>query len=310
MSGTRPAGTIPVHERTAVEGGSSRPEALIDIYRSAAGRRILAELHRERLARSPIPLERHRVPARDGDAFVLAAGAGSAPPLVLLHGAATDSTSWLSSMTVLASRFRVLAVDIIGEAGNSAPVRPPPESGRYAAWLDAVLDGCGVADVVVLAASLGGWIALDHAVRRPGRITRMVLLSPNGIGRQRWAARVASTGLPLGGAPGRVLARYLLGPGLRAVPDADRLVADTATIARHFRPRTDPLPLFTDEQLAGIRAALLAVVGTRDVLIDAAQTCRRLREHTAAAVRPLPGIGHLIPPQGDLVPNFLLAERD
>ncbi|WP_280273501.1 alpha/beta fold hydrolase [Nocardia wallacei] len=284
---------------------------MIDIYRSAAGHRILTELYRERLAHAPIPLEQRRVPVPGGETFVLAAGSPSAPALVLLHGSSTNSTAWLSSMTVLASRFRVLAVDIIGEPGLSAPIRPPLESDRYAAWLDAVLDRCEVGEAAVLAASLGGWIALDHAVRRPGRITRMALLNPSGIGRQRWAFVVPALLLSLGGDPGRrALARYVLGAGLRGVPDADRLVADTATITRHFRPRTDTLPIFTGDQLAGIEAGLLAVVGARDALLDSVQTYQRLREHTRAELHLLPDVGHLIPPQGEPITNFLLGEVD
>nr|WP_276514783.1 alpha/beta hydrolase [Nocardia transvalensis] len=263
------------------------------------------------MAQAPIPLERRRVSVPDGETFLLTAGSPQAPPLVLLHGSATNSAAWLPAMTMLASRFRVLAVDIIGEPGGSAPTRPPLGSGRYAAWLDAVLDRCAVGETAVLAVSLGGWIALDHAVRRPGRITRMALLSPSGIGRQRRGYLAPALLLSLGGGPGRrALSRYLLGPGLERTPGADRLVDDTATVARHFRPRMDPIPLFTDAQLAAITAELLVVVGARDVLLDSAQTARRLRACTRAEVQLVPDAGHLIPPRGDLVPNFLLREPD
>ncbi|WP_233224022.1 alpha/beta fold hydrolase [Amycolatopsis sp. CA-128772] len=63
----------------------------------------------------------------------------------------------------LAARFRVYAVDVIGEPGLSAETRPPPGSDRYARWPAAVLDHFGVAEAAFLASSFGGWLALDSA---------------------------------------------------------------------------------------------------------------------------------------------------
>lgn len=40
-----------------------------------------------------------------------------------------------------AAHFRVFAVDLIGDAGLSAPSRPPLESDAHALWLNDVMDG-------------------------------------------------------------------------------------------------------------------------------------------------------------------------
>lgn len=46
-------------------------------------------------------------------------------PLFLLHGGGTTSAMWARSVLEWSAHFRVIAADIIGEPGFSAPVRPP-----------------------------------------------------------------------------------------------------------------------------------------------------------------------------------------
>jgi pimeloyl-ACP methyl ester carboxylesterase len=104
---------------------------------------------------------------------------------VLLHGSGSNSAEWTGRIAELAGRFRVYAIDIIGEPGLSAPARPPLGSDRYARWLDSVLDAMGLGRVPIMAISLGGWLALDYATRRPDRVERLALSCPSGIGRQR-----------------------------------------------------------------------------------------------------------------------------
>ena len=62
-------------------------------YRSAEGERAVEAVYERALARWPLPLERRAVPTRHGETFVLEFGDPSGPPLVLLHGAASNSSA-------------------------------------------------------------------------------------------------------------------------------------------------------------------------------------------------------------------------
>ena len=86
---------------------------------------------------------------------------------------------------VWSSRFRVYAIDMIGDAGLSAPSRPPLAGDAHALWLDDVLAGLSVASASFVGMSLGGWLTLDYASPRPGRVERLALICPAGIGRQK-----------------------------------------------------------------------------------------------------------------------------
>lgn len=132
-------------------------------------------------------------------------------------------------------------------------------SGAYAAWLDDVLDGLGVGRFSAVGVSLGGWLALDHAIRRPGRAERLALLCPSGVGRQRVLPLLAALPLLAVGERGRRRAmRMAVGPA----PDADPAIgAYTLLIHRSFRPRGGRVPVFADEALRGLTARLLPEAG-------------------------------------------------
>src|SRR5512139_1055710 len=154
-------------------------------YRSAAAERQAMASYEAVLAAWPVSLETKSIPTRHGDTFVIASGEPVAPPLLLLHGAGSNSGSWAGYMPAYAARFRVFAVDLPGEAGKSSPERPDWRGPAFTEWLEDVLDGLELASARVMGISQGGWTALKFAVAHPQRVERMVLVSPGGIVRDR-----------------------------------------------------------------------------------------------------------------------------
>jgi pimeloyl-ACP methyl ester carboxylesterase len=275
------------------------------IYTSPEGERELRLHYRRALESWPVPAEHLRVPTGQGETFVLACGPRDAPPALLLHGSGANTTAWSADAAELARRARVYAVDLIGEPGLSAPSRPPLDSDAHARWLEEVLDGLGLTGAAVVGMSLGGWLALDLATRRPERVRRLGLLCPGGLGRQRterillgmalrafgpWGRRrsvQAMTGLPADGA------------GSAALESVERTFA-------HFRPRTEGLPRFSDGALEALTMPVLAIVGERDAMFDSRQSARRLRASVPhATVTVLPGVGHAVLGQGTAIAAFL-----
>jgi len=152
------------------------------IWKSEAGRAAVLERYAQFLQHWPTPSAQLRLPTSQGETFVVACGPQGAPAVLLLHGSMANTTSWNGDAAILARRFRVYAVDMIGEPGFSAPSRPPLSSEAYAVWMDEVMAGLGVERAAFVGISLGGWLALDFAVRRPRRVTALALLCPGGVG--------------------------------------------------------------------------------------------------------------------------------
>jgi len=279
-----------------------------DIYRSPAGVDVVLGAYRQLLDEWPVPHERLRLPTREGDTFVLASGPVEAPPVLALHGSMSNASAWLPQIAALAPHLRVLAVDMIGEPGLSAPARPRLGSEAYARWLDDVLGGLGLSQVAMLGVSLGGWLAVDYATRRPGRVTRLALLTPAGIGRHKVEVLAQAILLRHFGDWGRRRTLRLAIGGTRFDGDeqAAALGEFALLAAEHFKPRMEPIPTFDDDTLGRLTMPVLAIAGGRDLMLDSRQTRARL-EHAVphATVTLLPEAGHLLPDQSAPVLRFL-----
>jgi pimeloyl-ACP methyl ester carboxylesterase len=277
------------------------------IYKSPEGERLVKERYRAFLQRWPVPNQQIRIPTSQGETFVIASGAEDAPPLLVLHGGAMNSAMWMGDIRSHAAHFRVYAVDVIGEAGLSAPSRPPLGSDAHAVWLDNVLDALAVKRTSMVGASLGGWLALDYANRRPERVERLAVLCPGGIGRQKLGIVFLTLALLPCGAWGKrkLLERILGRPPADPPPPLQAFIQFMALIHHHFRPRMVKMPILPDGALRRLTIPLLAIVGGRDVLLDSAETRRRLESYAPKAeVVYLPETGHAIPGQTEKILAF------
>ncbi|WP_320669433.1 alpha/beta fold hydrolase [Patulibacter defluvii] len=100
-------------------------------------------------------------------------GPTDGPAVVLLHAIGSDRRLWDGCLAPLtAAGLRVVAVDLRGH--GRSPVPPGPYAfGDLAGDVLALLDALAVARASVAGVSLGGAVALDLALRAPGRIDRV-----------------------------------------------------------------------------------------------------------------------------------------
>jgi pimeloyl-ACP methyl ester carboxylesterase len=169
-------------------------KALFKDERSRA--RILAwfDRFRDKLA---VPTHSRTVTTRFGDTHVLVGGPEAAPSVVVLHGALASSAHALVELAPLLERFRVYAVDIVGQSVKSAEAQPSVANNDYGAWLVDVLDGLGLARTHVVGVSWGGFVAIRLAALAPERIERLVLLVPAGMVKGPVWAGMTKLGIPM-----------------------------------------------------------------------------------------------------------------
>ena len=104
---------------------------------------------------------------------------GSGDPVVLIHEGVVDSRSWAPVVPALAEQFEVVTYD------QRAYGRSDGWHGPYSLVDDlaGVLDELGIARAALVGASRGGRIALDTALTRPDRVTKLALVASGLAGR-------------------------------------------------------------------------------------------------------------------------------
>jgi pimeloyl-ACP methyl ester carboxylesterase len=117
-----------------------------------------------------MPVFRHRCV----DLHYLVRGAGE--PLLLIHGLGSSGADWAFQLPALEAGFRVIVPDLPG-SGHS-----DPPAGRYtiegfAEGLWALLDELALSSASIVGFSLGGAVALEMALQRPGCVPRLVLIN-------------------------------------------------------------------------------------------------------------------------------------
>ncbi|MCO5165659.1 MAG: alpha/beta fold hydrolase [Planctomycetes bacterium] len=189
--------------------------------------------------------------------------AGQGPPVLLLHGFLHSSFTWRTTIDALAARHRVIAPDLHGCGWSDRGPGDYTLEGltRWVQGLLATLDAGPLHAVV--GNSLGGALALDLALRAPGQVGRLVLVSP-------LAARFAVPALPF-----RLLALPAFEPLFRATAGnaafvrralglvAYRRRAVDAEVLHGFAPLARPGSLLTATAMAAALGAASASIEAR-----------------------------------------------
>lgn len=120
--------------------------------------------------------ESRRVEVEDADiAFRLYDGNSSKQPLLLIHGMNAHARWWDFIAPQLLDDYRVAAMDLSGMGDSD--YRHEYDSDTYASEIVGVCDAAGFGtDVVVVAHSFGGYMAVKAANLHPGRFAGLVLV--------------------------------------------------------------------------------------------------------------------------------------
>lgn len=276
------------------------------IYKSAAGEQAVMALYDKTLATWPVPHTTATLATRHGDTFAIASGPETAPPVILLHGAASNALAWMGDIEAYSSMLRVYALDLPGEPGRSSHNRPAWSGPAYVEWMEDVLDGLGLDHASFAGISQGGWAALKFATAWPARVARLVLLAPAGVTAVRASFLLRAIPLSLlGRREGEAINRITFGNQ----PIHPAAVAYMNLIMTHFRPRIGALPNFADAELARLTMPTLLIVGAQDALYPSAKTATRLERLVPnLTVHVLPEMGHVLHGLSEEIVPFLAAQ--
>lgn len=112
--------------------------------------------------------------------------AGSGPPVILLHGGASDSQDWVAAMVALSHRYSLYAPDLIG-FGRSDRLKSGYYLSDFIQFTLGFIKELGLDSPALVGHSLGGRLCLQVALRYPAMVRRLVLVDTAGFGKMsRW----------------------------------------------------------------------------------------------------------------------------
>lgn len=104
-------------------------------------------------------------------------------PLIMLHGWGASLYMFRHALAALPHKsVRVIAVDLRGYGLSDKPrKRGAYTLDAYCADLDALLDALALPRAALVGHSMAGALVLRYALRRPERVTRLILINPAGL---------------------------------------------------------------------------------------------------------------------------------
>lgn len=236
---------------------------------------------------------------------------GEGPALVFVHGLGGSWQNWLENLPVFAASHRCVAMDLAG-FGTSEPVDGEVSMERYGRSVAELLDRLGIESAAVVGNSMGGFIALELAIRCPDLVERLVLVSAAVLWQEyRHAKPLVTLANSTEAVAARVLteipewllrrprarAQALRFGGIRAQPPPE-LQCELLLTARRtvgFLPAFQALASYPlRHELSTVGCPTLIVWGTKDPLVGVGHAKELGRLIPGSRVSLYEGIGHVV----------------
>lgn len=275
------------------------------VFKSEEGKRVILDYYKKLAGQLSYEYKEQEIDTSYGKTYVFEAGKAEYPPILLFHGSCSNSAMWFADIERLKEHYHVFAVDIIGEAGNSAEHRLKVQSDEYAHWVREILDALHLKRASLMGNSFGGWMSLKFATTFPERVDKLVLIAASGIVPVRPGFILQSILAIMRGEKGfKALNKKLF--GLDEVPE--EVMHVTNMIMKHFNPMTGALPFAGDESLKRLNMPLLFIAGEKDITMNPYKAAKKLKAAIPACqIQIIKNSPHVIYNLMDRVIPFLQA---
>lgn len=105
---------------------------------------------------------------------------GEGPALVLLHGTGGHLENYARNIMALSKHFRVIALDFIWHGRSQTTEYDPEIIPSLVDQVIDVMDTLGISNAAIEGQSLGGWVAMQLAIRHPKRVRQLILTTTMG----------------------------------------------------------------------------------------------------------------------------------
>jgi pimeloyl-ACP methyl ester carboxylesterase len=225
----------------------------------------------------------------------------SLPPVVLLHGAGFDHSTWaLHSRWFAHHGHSVLAPDLPGHGRSSR--KALPTIADMADWTAALLDAAGAPKARLVGHSMGSLIALETAARHPDKVSALSLIGtaatmtvgPDLLKAAEANDAVAIDMVSIWGLGFRAELGGSLAPGLWMHQGAQRVLERTAPGVLHNDFNACNAYQNALAAAAQVKVPTTVILGERDMMTPAKAGKALAAAIPNARTVVLPGAGHMM----------------
>jgi len=154
----------------------------MSIYKTPEAKAKIMALYEQKLADCNLKYyESQYVETSAGKTHVIIVGDASLPPLLVLHGINAGAPVSLEAMQDLYGKYRIYAVDSIGQATRSAETRLSVKDNSYGHWLGEVMHQLGLSEAAVIGISYGGFLLQKLIMAHPEKVQKAIFVVPGGV---------------------------------------------------------------------------------------------------------------------------------
>lgn len=103
---------------------------------------------------------------------------GDGPTVVLLPGMLGTTKFWSPLVSLLQTRFQTVSIDLLGFGRSKAPFSQPYTLKQHVQSIKKTIDNEKISPKIIVGHSMGALIALAFTANYPGKVEKLILVSP------------------------------------------------------------------------------------------------------------------------------------
>ncbi len=259
----------------------------MSIYKNEAAKNELLALYEAKLTACNISYTDQYVETFAGKTHIIIAGDEKLPPIVLLHGINAGAPLALEAVRDLTTKYRIFAIDIVGQANKSAETRLPIHDNSIGKWLVEVLDALKLGKISFVSVSYGAFVLQKLMIYQPERIEKAIFVVPSGLANGGAWENITKLMFPLMKfhftKKEADLIRFM--DAFYTTKDAHSIAFQKAILLGIKMDYRKP-PVLTEKEVANVAAPVYAMVADNDIFFPgdkALERCQQIFAHFKAS---------------------------
>ena len=241
------------------------------VYKNKESMKRMHKFYDETLASLNVPYIESYIKTSFGSTHSLLVGDSSKPRICTVHGGNGITTLNLKLFLPLLKDYSIIAPDVIGMPGKSAPYRNISSSkDEYGIWLKEVLDYYKVEKISFVVSSYSSAMFLSFAKRFPERVDKSLLLVPSGIAHGPILPMIRKMVVPF--------ISYYIRPSEKTLNSVIRTMGGKSDriwreffnlMMSEYKMELRPPKEYRKDELSNLRVPLLIIASNRDIFFPA-----------------------------------------